>query len=108
MRIKPLGLADHSDPNPRAGGADAAPWTRCSILLLIILLSMLLAAPARTARAQLRDDEYRVKAAFLFHFSQLVDWPSDSLKSENNSLFICTLDRTPSTAFWKVRLRGRL
>ena len=30
-------------------------------------------------RGQSNDEEYRVKAAFLFHFAQLVDWPADPL-----------------------------
>jgi hypothetical protein len=41
----------------------------------VLLLSILLAGAAGTARAQSNDDEYRVKAAFLFHLAQLVDWP---------------------------------
>jgi YfiR/HmsC-like len=35
-------------------------------------------------------DEYRLKAGFLFHFSQLVDWP-DASGDDSASFVICTL-----------------
>jgi hypothetical protein len=73
MRMKPLGRA-----------------ARC-IQPLAILLLVSLAGTARLAKAQSDADEYHVKAAFLFHFAQLVDWPADSLSGEDNSLFLCTL-----------------
>ncbi|HEY5253091.1 MAG TPA: YfiR family protein, partial [Acidobacteriaceae bacterium] len=45
--------------------------------------------------AQSSDDEYRVKAAFLFHFAQLVDWPADTVKATDGSLFLCTVGDDP-------------
>lgn len=65
----------------------AAPW----IQPLVVLLLVSLAGTARLAKAQSDADEYHVKAAFLFHFAQLVDWPADSLTGADNSLFLCTL-----------------
>jgi hypothetical protein len=62
---------------------------------LVLLLSILLAGTAGTARAQSNDDEYRVKAAFLFHFAQLVDWPADTPTGSGNSLFLCTFGEDP-------------
>jgi hypothetical protein len=67
MRMKPSGRAGNS---------------------FVILLSMLLAGAATVARAQLNVDEYRVKAAFLFHFAQLVDWPANTLTGADNSLVL--------------------
>jgi hypothetical protein len=44
------------------------------------------------AGAQPASDEYRVKAAFLFHFAQLVDWPADAFDGSGSPLVLCTLE----------------
>lgn len=53
------------------------------------LLLFQLLAP-NCARAQFNSAEYQLKAAFIFHFAQLVDWPADALGSENHPLILCT------------------
>src|SRR5271156_5258354 len=45
---------------------------------LTILLCLLVAAGRERSGAQSTDEEYRVKAAFIFHFAQLVDWPPET------------------------------
>ena len=47
------------------------------------------------ARAQSTADEYAVKAAFLFHFAQLVDWPAGVLDAGDPSIKLCILDDEP-------------
>jgi hypothetical protein len=47
---------------------------------------------SRPARAQSIADEYQVKAAFLFHFAQLIDWPAESLDAGDRSIKLCILD----------------
>ena len=42
--------------------------------------------------AQPASDEYHMKAAFLFHFAQLVEWPADAFDLSGSSLFLCTLE----------------
>jgi hypothetical protein len=42
--------------------------------------------------AQPASDEYHMKAAFLFHFAQLVEWPSAAFDGSDSSLALCTLD----------------
>jgi hypothetical protein len=54
-----------------------------------------LGAIASWAQAQPQDDEYRVKAAFLYHFAQLVDWPPDATKNNNQQLLLCTYGDDP-------------
>lgn len=54
-----------------------------------------LSAGAQPLRAQSRADEYRVKAAFIFHFAQLVDWPPDASKSPSAPFNICVLGDDP-------------
>lgn len=43
------------------------------------------------AAAQMQADEYHVKAAFLYHFAQLVIWPPNSLEAGNHPLNLCTV-----------------
>jgi hypothetical protein len=62
-----------------------------SIVSLTVLFSFLLAGGARSSKGQSNEEEYRVKAAFLFHFAQLVDWPTDAFPGTDNSLFLCTI-----------------
>jgi hypothetical protein len=56
-------------------------------LVLVLTVCFVSAKPAQT---QSQPDEYRIKAAFLFHFAQLIDWPSEALKTNDNSLLLCT------------------
>jgi hypothetical protein len=56
-----------------------------------VLFSMVVRAPGPpTVLAQSNADEYHVKAAFLFHFAQLVEWP-DAPDESGSSLLLCTL-----------------
>ena len=61
-------------------------------LLCIVLL--VLGVP-QSARGQSTGDEYAVKAAFLFHFAQLTDWPTGALDAGDHSLTLCVLDDEP-------------
>jgi hypothetical protein len=65
--------------------------TLCSVALFAVAFH----ACSAKARAQSAVDEYHVKAAFLFHFAQLVEWPSDSPNLGGNSLLLCTLGDDP-------------
>ena len=59
-------------------------YVQLSVLAVMVLLST-----GDTAHAQ-QTDEYRIKAAFLFHFAQLVDWPAQAPGDENKPLTLCT------------------
>jgi hypothetical protein len=65
------------------------------VTVLFVLISLLLAGGGERSRAQTIADEYRVKAAFIFHFAQLVDWPPEAQPGTDNSLFLCTLGDDP-------------
>ncbi len=84
---------------PSSGATNRKPtsstWTRRSIVPVIVLLLICLAATAGRSWGQSNDDEYRIKAAFLFHFAQLVDWPQDTPAGTDNSLSLCTLGDDP-------------
>src|SRR5580704_8220747 len=92
-----LGRADAFDPIPRKPGLERASSARTmrSIVSITVLLLFLLASGARSSKGQSNEEEYRVKAAFLFHFAQLVDWPGGTLPGTDDSLLLCTLGEDP-------------
>ncbi len=52
-----------------------------------------LALTARPAGAEM--EEYRVKALFLYNFTQFIEWPIDSFRDATESLTICVVGPTP-------------
>jgi hypothetical protein len=90
-----LGRADNFGPIPRKPGWEQPSSARTMrfIVSITVLFSFLLVGGARSSKGQSNEEEYRVKAAFLFHFAQLVDWPAATLP--DNSLFLCTLGEDP-------------
>jgi hypothetical protein len=65
---------------------------RTVALLWIILL---VSGSPRPAGGQAGPEEYQVKAAFLFHFAQFVDWPTGVLNNDDPSLKLCIFDDEP-------------
>lgn len=60
------------------------------------LTALLFTAAARWVPAQGNpSSEYQVKAAFLFHFAQFVEWPPDAYKSATSPLTYCTVGADP-------------
>ena len=57
--------------------------------------------------AQTDADEYRVKAAFLFHFAQLVDWPEQVAVDDGDSLLICTFGDDPFHGALETTMDGK-
>ncbi len=58
-----------------------------------VLLSLLVGSGAV---AQPDSQEYAVKAAFLFHFAQLIDWPAEMYSKNNDPLVFCTYEDDPA------------
>ena len=63
--------------------------------LLAFLSALILWFGAATLLAQTVAKEYRIKAAFLFNFSQYVEWPPDAFKDANDPLTYCTIGDDP-------------
>ena len=59
------------------------------------------------ALGQAQADEYQVKAAFLFHFAQLVDWPSSAFTANNNALVLCTYGDDPFHGELEKMIQGK-
>jgi hypothetical protein len=76
-----------------------------SVLAAVFLIFILILGADR-GRAQ-ESEEYRVKAAFLFHFVQLVDWPAGSLGDEKQPLLLCTIGKDPFDGDLEATLQGK-
>jgi uncharacterized protein DUF4154 len=70
-------------------------WVIRWLAFFALLVSLHLLGGGRRSGAQTANEEYRVKAAFLFHFAQLVDWPPGGQTGAENSLLLCTLGDDP-------------
>ena len=51
--------------------------------------------------------EYEVKAAFLYHFSQFVDWPEGTFKEAKSPIVYCTLGEDPFHGALEASLSGK-
>ncbi|MGB7848084.1 MAG: YfiR family protein [Candidatus Acidiferrum sp.] len=59
------------------------------------------------AAAQSQPPEYEVKAAFIFHFAQLVDWPPYALAEDNRPLVFCTTGEDSASGALESLVRGK-
>jgi hypothetical protein len=59
-------------------------------------------------RAQSDAAEYRVKAAFLFHFAQFVDWPVDAFKDGTSPVTYCIIGEDPFHGALDETLKGKV
>jgi len=59
-----------------------------------------------TAEAQSQAEEYRIKAAFIFHFAQLTDWPDDSGNSKA-PFVVCTIGSDPFRGALEDAMNGK-
>jgi hypothetical protein len=92
-------LSDKTNANPGQELKKAHSWPfllaqgDLSLLRSILFCAMVfhLLAP-EGAWAQPASDEYRMKAAFLYHFAQLVEWPDNAFDGSRGPLALCTLD----------------
>jgi hypothetical protein len=75
--------------------------------ILAMLVGLIAGSTARIARAQSQADEYHVKAAFLFHFVQLVEWPTGEQRNEGDPLTLCMLGEDPFRGDLEITLAGK-
>jgi hypothetical protein len=76
-------------------------------LALLAVFFLLLAGAGQRTGAQTEAEEYRVKAAFIFHFAQLVDWPPEKTTGTDNSLVLCTLGEDPFQGLLEGTVAGK-
>lgn len=58
---------------------------------LAVSLMLASVAPPRVRAESTGTSEYDVKAAFLFHFAQFVEWPAEAFLSAESPLTYCTV-----------------
>jgi len=73
------------------------------------LLSAVLLVPGEVqpAAAQGSAEEYQVKAAFIFHFAQLVEWPAGALNASDQSINLCIFDDEPQRKQLQSTIEGK-
>ncbi|MGA2416181.1 MAG: YfiR family protein [Candidatus Sulfotelmatobacter sp.] len=74
--------------------------------LRLLMVGLVLLNFAEIGRAQ-QSEEYHVKAAFLFHFAQLVEWPADALGDDKNPITLCTFGKDPFGGDLDTTLQGK-
>jgi YfiR/HmsC-like len=67
----------------------------------------LLLGGTQASRGQSTEEEYRVKAAFIFHFAQLIDWPEDTQMDADHALLLCTLGADPFQGTLESTVAGK-
>jgi hypothetical protein len=79
--------------------------------LMVVSLAALLVTVSSTpprARGELSStSEYDVKAAFLFHFAQFVEWPTGTFKDASSPLTYCTVGGDPFSGALDQSLSGK-
>ncbi|MGA8676582.1 MAG: YfiR family protein [Candidatus Acidiferrales bacterium] len=81
---------------------------KSSALLCVAALFVAALSFVDSGIAQAPVEEYRVKAAFLFHFVQLVDWPPGTLGDQKNPLTVCTIGKDSFQGDLETTLQGKL
>jgi YfiR/HmsC-like len=83
-----------------------------SVRGLRIMLAVLVMLPqfsrAWPASAQASSpNEYAVKAAFLFHFAQFVEWPEGAFQNANSPVVYCTMGEDPFQGALDESFKGK-
>jgi len=103
-----------SDPN--SGKPPQAPISRNRIAHRPCLVARTLFAPglllflslaANSAHGQSNSAEYQLKAAFIFHFAQLVDWPADALGPDSRPITLCTTGENSLAGIMESTIDGK-
>lgn len=84
----------YNEPPPPKRTASAANLRRLVVCLATAGALLACSSHPCVLQAQSKTDEYRVKAAFLFHFAQLVEWPATA-DDHDTSLQLCTVGEDP-------------
>lgn len=77
------------------------------LLIAVFLLVRIAAVPQRVS-AQTEAEEYRVKAAFIFHFAQLVEWPAGTMNGASQPMIFCMFDSEPQRTEIRDTVEGKL
>jgi hypothetical protein len=76
-------------------------------VIVLLWVSLLISWLPRYVHPQSVAEEYQVKAAFLFHFAQFVDWPPGVLNNSDSSLILCIFDDEPRRQDFLSTIEGK-
>jgi hypothetical protein len=76
------------------------------VTVCFLSLILILARPGNL-HASSTAEEYSVKAAFLFHFAQFIDWPEGTFKDPSSPLTYCTIGEDPFRGALDTSLSGK-
>jgi len=76
------------------------------MLAVLVVLPQLSGAWPVSAQAS-SPNEYSVKAAFLFHFAQFVEWPEGAFQNASSPIVYCTIGEDPFQGALDVSLKGK-
>ncbi len=54
------------------------------------------------------SNEYQVKAAFLYHFAQFVEWPAETFRDGDSPITYCVVGEDPFNGALDASLKGKL
>lgn len=72
----------------------------------LVILVMLLAENASLKAQPMPSQEYKIKAVFVFNFTQFVEWPAEAFATENAPLIIGLLGGNPFGPYLEETVRG--
>jgi hypothetical protein len=81
-------------------GLQVATWLFAACLVL--------AGATAGSGQEKASSEYQMKAAFLFHFAQFVQWPPETFKDAGSPLTYCTLGEDPFQGALDQSLTGKV
>jgi hypothetical protein len=96
--------ASNNSANGRSSGQTWISAQKFGLFCAFLLVSGMV----QSACAQSPPDEYQVKAAFLFHFAQLVEWPAGRPNAGDQVIDLCILADEPRLQELQGTLEGKL
>lgn len=92
-------------------GVDRSRHRRVRLPLMALGLAFVILAtvggPPRVC-AQSKAEEYQIKAAFLFHFAQFVEWPEGAFQEADSPLVYCTIGKDPFQGALEESFKGKM
>lgn len=76
-------------------------------IVVFLCLISLVSGALKPARCQATAEEYQIKAAFLYHFAQFVEWPDSTLNGRDLSLNLCIFDGDPHLLELRNSIEGK-
>ena len=99
-RARPSGTASETASKPGRGAAERV----ASLVTLLLVFSF----TTVRVQAQSEVEEHKVKAAFIYHFAQLVDWPAGALGDGSQPMNLCTVGDDPFRGELENSVEGKV